>query len=132
MSDRESSPEVQKILADALAHLRAKGDAALSTFERERVAEQAAGGDLEAATTAALRAKIDGQLGRLAKSFDRFDLDGDGVVTVDEVQQILGMGRTDAEGFVSQFDRDGDEQVDYGEFLIASFIRLGFLPPGDP
>lgn len=132
MSDRESSPEVQKILADALAHLRAKGDAALSTFERERVAEQAADGDLEAATTAALRAKIDGQLGRLAKSFDRFDLDGDGVVTVDEVQQILGMGRTDAEGFVSQFDRDGDEQVDYGEFLIASFIRLGFLPPGDP
>ncbi|EDM80179.1 hypothetical protein PPSIR1_36052 [Plesiocystis pacifica SIR-1] len=132
MSDRESSPEVQKILADALAHLRAKGDAALSTFERERVAEQAAGGDLEAATAAALRAKIDGQLGRLAKSFDRFDLDGDGVVTVDEVQQILGMGRTDAEGFVSQFDRDGDEQVDYGEFLIASFIRLGFLPPRDP
>lgn len=116
----QMTPEVQAILARALAHARSKPDSFLSARERERLAD-------DAAIEAALDAKLRAQEQRLAKAFARFDLDGDGVVTVEEIQSILGLERTDAEAFVAQFDRDGDARVDYPEFLYASLAQQGFV-----
>jgi hypothetical protein len=116
--EREMTPEVQEILAKALAVARTNAEAFLGARAYERL-------DDDAALDAALEAKLEAEEQRLAKAFARFDLNGDGVVSVEEIQEILGLDRIDAEAFVAQFDRDGDERVDYQEFLLASFARQG-------
>lgn len=117
---REMTPEVQAILARARAHALSNPNAFFSDRERERLANDT---DIEAAIDAKLRVLEQ----RLAKAFERFDVDGDGVVTVEEIQSILGLERSDAEAFVAQFDRDGDACVDYQEFLLASLAQHGLV-----
>lgn len=127
MSEHEPNEEIRTILAKVLAHAGSRADALLDERERARIREELGpGDDLGQRVTAAIEAKLLAQERRLARAFARFDLDGDGVVTVEEIQEILGMDRLDAEAFVSQFDRDGDERVDYGEFLVASLVQQGF------
>jgi len=51
-------------------------------------------------------------------AFNAFDLNGDGAVSVDELQQVLkGVSREEAQAYIAEFDTDGDGVIKYDEFL---------------
>jgi len=64
----------------------------------------------------------------LRKSFDAFDRDGDGFLTVDEFQRLAEaqgeeLGREQAEGMVKLADTDGDGKVSFDEFYAVMTAR---------
>lgn len=56
------------------------------------------------------------------KTFDAFDLDGDGTITLDEIQQLMSslgapMSETDLTAVLNRLDDDGDNMITRDEFL---------------
>ena len=66
---------------------------------------------------------IVGQAGRLQKAFNYFDKDKSGKLSVGEMLDVLtratgqSLDIEDAQGFIAMFDRDGDGQIDFREFV---------------
>jgi calcium-dependent protein kinase len=61
----------------------------------------------------------------LKAAFDRFDLDGDGFITIENLRQALGSdstpGGTNATALIEEVDQTGDGTVSYEEFV--DFLR---------
>ncbi|MBZ4016568.1 EF-hand domain-containing protein [Streptomyces purpurogeneiscleroticus] len=59
------------------------------------------------------------------KVFAQYDVDGDGLITVDEYRKVVTelegseITESQAQGLVDQLDTDGDRQVSFEEFWAA-------------
>mmetsp|Transcript_38456 Transcript_38456/g.46397 ORF Transcript_38456/g.46397 Transcript_38456/m.46397 type:complete len:529 (-) Transcript_38456:888-2474(-) len=64
-------------------------------------------------------------------AFQAFDEDNSGYITYDELKKALqkfGMPETNIEEMIKECDKDGDGQIDYGEFVLL--MRSNNGPPG--
>ena len=52
-------------------------------------------------------------------AFCKYDLDGDGKITVDEMRQVLGASKEDAQKMIAEHDANGDGFIDYSEFIMC-------------
>merc|ERR1712133_265048 len=57
----------------------------------------------------------------LKEAFKLFDMDGDGMITIDELKKLVekvggSMTEGEARGLIHQADKDGNEGIDYSEF----------------
>merc|ERR1712121_285308 len=57
----------------------------------------------------------------LKEAFKLFDMDGDGIITIDELKKLVekvggNMTEGEARGLIHQADKDGNEGIDYSEF----------------
>jgi len=59
--------------------------------------------------------KVNAKEERLWNAFCKLDLNGDGRVTKDEIEQVLGT--TDAKNMITEVDKNGDGSIDYEEFM---------------
>ena len=55
------------------------------------------------------------------QAFKLFDMDGDGIITIDELKKLVekvggNMTEGEARGLIHQADKDGNEGIDYSEF----------------
>ncbi|CAN0219366.1 unnamed protein product, partial [Phaeothamnion confervicola] len=71
-------------------------------------------------------------IGHLRKIFQSIDLDGNGVITAEEFQQVVaseGMLEMQKEVFelMKGIDMDGNQMLDYNEFLAATLEKAVFL-----
>ncbi|MFC5954522.1 EF-hand domain-containing protein [Streptomyces sp. NPDC005774] len=59
------------------------------------------------------------------KVFERYDLDGDGLVTADEYRKVVAelegseITESEARGLIDSLDADGDGQMSFEEFWAA-------------
>jgi hypothetical protein len=66
-----------------------------------------------------------------ASAFDQlfamYDNDYSGVISEDEIRQLLGVTHVEARNLVKQFDQDGDKEIDFDEFkeMAASIVAGG-------
>jgi Ca2+-binding EF-hand superfamily protein len=68
------------------------------------------------------RLRATGAEGELREAFDSFDRNRDGLVSIDELLQVMGMAgetmtREDAEAGLRRGDSDGDGQLTFEEFV---------------
>ncbi len=68
------------------------------------------------------RMKVSGAGDEMREAFDAFDRNRDGLVSIDELLQVMGMlgekmTREEAEASLRQGDSDGDGQLTYEEFV---------------
>merc|ERR1712168_468480 len=57
----------------------------------------------------------------LQEAFKLFDMDGDGMITKDELRKLVekvggSMTEGEAKGLIHQADKDGNESIDFSEF----------------
>merc|ERR1711913_110846 len=57
----------------------------------------------------------------LKEAFKLFDMDGDGMITKDELRKLVekvggSMTEGEAKGLIHQADKDGNESIDFSEF----------------
>merc|ERR1712025_35069 len=57
----------------------------------------------------------------LKEAFKLFDMDGDGMITKDELRKLVekvggSMTEGEAKGLINQADKDGNESIDFSEF----------------
>ena len=57
----------------------------------------------------------------LVQAFKLFDMDGDGMITKDELRKLVekvggSMTEGEAKGLIHQADKDGNESIDFSEF----------------
>merc|ERR1712029_837 len=57
----------------------------------------------------------------LQEAFKLFDMDGDGMITKDELRKLVekvggSMAEGEAKGLIHQADKDGNESIDFSEF----------------
>merc|ERR1711862_788238 len=57
----------------------------------------------------------------LKEAFKLFDMDGDGMITIDELKKLVekvggSMTEGEARGLIHQADKDGNEGIDFSEF----------------
>ena len=53
-------------------------------------------------------------------AFCKYDLDGDGRITAEEIRTVLGIEtRESVEAMISEFDVNGDGFIDYSEFMMC-------------
>ena len=57
----------------------------------------------------------------ICKAFKLFDMDGDGMITKDELRKLVekvggSMTEGEAKGLIHQADKDGNESIDFSEF----------------
>jgi len=64
----------------------------------------------------AVQRKLNGKEERLWEAFNKFDLNGDGKITKDEIEKVLGKTPNAAE-LIAEADINGDGTIDYDEFL---------------
>jgi len=60
--------------------------------------------------------KLNNKEERLWEAFRKFDLDGDGKITIDEIEKVLGPN-SGAKELIAEVDKNGDGSVDYDEFV---------------
>jgi len=60
--------------------------------------------------------KVNAKEERLWNAFGKLDLNGDGRVTREEIEQVLGKG-ADALAWIAEVDKNGDGTIDYDEFI---------------
>mmetsp|Transcript_36188 Transcript_36188/g.55569 ORF Transcript_36188/g.55569 Transcript_36188/m.55569 type:complete len:151 (+) Transcript_36188:121-573(+) len=70
----------------------------------------------------------------LKEAFGMFDIDGDGTITMQELREVmlsLGLRPTDAEliEMINSVDDNGDNEIDFEEFLILMKSRVGEKDP---
>ncbi|MGP3942846.1 EF-hand domain-containing protein [Streptomyces sp. 6N106] len=59
------------------------------------------------------------------KVFERYDLDGDGLVTADEYRQVVAelegseITAAEAQALIDSLDTNGDRQMSFEEFWVA-------------
>ncbi|WP_030611360.1 EF-hand domain-containing protein [Streptomyces sclerotialus] len=58
------------------------------------------------------------------KVFDRYDVDGDGLVTADEYRKVVSelgsqVTESEAQGLIDSVDNNGDRQMSFEEFWAA-------------
>lgn len=61
---------------------------------------------------------------RIWEAFQRLDLDGDGRVTLAEIETVMKANSSDARKFIAEVDKDGDGCVSYDEFIVSSSYDL--------
>lgn len=54
---------------------------------------------------------------RIWEAFCKLDLNGDGKVSVEELENVLHQNRQDAKKLIAEVDVDGDGCVSYEEFI---------------
>lgn len=74
------------------------------------------------------------EIADLKEAFGMFDIDGDGTVTLTELREVmrsLGQDPTDAElvEMISSVDDNGDNEIDFEEFLVLMAGRIGERDP---
>merc|ERR1711878_153034 len=68
-----------------------------------------------------LRKQIMADSVELKEAFKLFDMDGDGMITKDELRKLVekvggSMTEGEAKGLIHQADKDGNESIDFSEF----------------
>merc|ERR1712088_1243123 len=68
----------------------------------------------------------------LKEAFKLFDMDGDGMITKDELRKLVekvggSMTEGEARGLVHQADKDGNEGIDFSEFVKLDTDSSGFI-----
>merc|ERR1712073_216250 len=68
-----------------------------------------------------LRKQIMADSVELKEAFKLFDMDGDGMITKDELRKLVekvggSMSEGEAKGLIHQADKDGNESIDFSEF----------------
>ena len=59
-------------------------------------------------------------------AFCKYDLDGDGRITAEEMRAVLGTEtRESVEAMISEFDVNGDGFIDYSEFMMCVGLLTG-------
>jgi Ca2+-binding EF-hand superfamily protein len=71
----------------------------------------------------------------LQESFQLFDLNRDGVISAVELEKVLShLGQRPSQSQVADviatYDRNGDAQIEFGEFLFHAVKTMQFAPPG--
>jgi calcium-dependent protein kinase len=66
---------------------------------------------------ASVQRKLAAKEERLWNAFCQFDVDGDGVVTLAEIEKVLGAGDSEVKEMIAEIDKNGDGKIDYDEFL---------------
>lgn len=61
--------------------------------------------------------KLNAKEERIWEAFQRLDLDGDGKVTLAEIETVLKANKQDAKKFIAEVDQDNDGCVSYEEFI---------------
>ena len=61
------------------------------------------------------------RLQHFLQAFKLFDMDGDGMITKDELRKLVekvggSMTEGEAKGLIHQADKDGNESIDFSEF----------------
>ena len=62
---------------------------------------------------------------RIWEAFQRLDLDGDGRVTLAEIETVMKANKQDARKFIAEVDKDGDGCVSYDEFITSVCEQQG-------
>merc|ERR1712141_371163 len=68
----------------------------------------------------------------LKEAFKLFDMDGDGMITKDELRKLVekvggSMTEGEAKGLIHQADKDGNESIDFSEFSKLDVDNSGFI-----
>jgi len=71
--------------------------------------------------------KVNAKEERLWNAFCKLDLNGDGRVTKEEIEQVLGAA--DAKTLIAEVDKNGDGTIDYEEFMEMWSNKQNFEPP---
>lgn len=70
----------------------------------------------------------------LRQAFNKFDLDGNGEITFDELKEVIGSDEEDTiKDIIKQVDKNGDGQINFDEFkdmMIALYKRNSIISPG--
>lgn len=74
------------------------------------------------------------EVGDLKEAFAMFDINGDGTIELHELQQVmrkLGQNPSEAEliEMINSVDDNGDNEIDFEEFLILMKSRIGERDP---
>merc|ERR1711997_1094436 len=68
----------------------------------------------------------------LQEAFKLFDMDGDGMITKDELRKLVEkvggkMTEGEAKGLIHQADKDGNESIDFSEFSKLDSDNSGYI-----
>jgi Ca2+-binding EF-hand superfamily protein len=115
-----------KVTVDIPKPSWAKDDPELWDVDKMEKAMPLALKKLQDETLAELKAEEEKRMAALRSAFDKFDEDGSGELTTDEVVTILtrmgggkAMSEEDARSFIQEFDRNGDGSLNVKEFVTA-------------
>merc|ERR1712073_12785 len=79
-----------------------------------------------------LRKQIMADSVELKEAFKPFDMDGDGMITKDELRKLVekvggSMSEGEAKGLIHQADKDGNESIDFSEFSKLGTDNSGYI-----
>jgi Ca2+-binding EF-hand superfamily protein len=67
--------------------------------------------------------KLQNKEERLWEAFCKFDKDLDGSITASEIAEVLKVTKTEAESLIREIDKNGDNVVDYEEFVAMMMAK---------
>merc|ERR1711997_1176485 len=70
-----------------------------------------------------VHAKLKDKEERIWRSFAKFDLNGDGYVSKDEIAAVLGKDSSEAKEIIAEVDDNDDGQISYEEFMKMWFDK---------
>merc|ERR1719192_2668571 len=65
----------------------------------------------------AVQKKLAADETRVYEAFQKFDKDGDGKISVQEMVEVLGKSETEVKALMSEIDKDNDGEIEYSEFM---------------